>query len=213
MKPILQVALDFTSLKEALRVAEAAVNGGADWLEVGTPLIKSVGIGAVKTIADRFPKITVVADMKTIDTGYLEAKMATSHGAHVVTVLGLASDRTIKETAHATHEDGAKLMVDLMLVKDLRKRAEEVVALGADYVLLHVGKDVQKEGLTPLTLLNEIVDVVGVPVAVAGGLSALTAPAAVKAGARIVVIGSAISCAPDPEIATRRIREALDLTL
>ncbi|MEM0090747.1 MAG: DUF561 domain-containing protein, partial [Nitrososphaerota archaeon] len=91
-----------------------------------------------------------------------------------------------------------------------RKRAEEVVALGADYVLLHIGKDVQKDGLTPLTLLREIANAVDVPVAVAGGLSALTAPMAVKAGAKIVVIGSAISSAPDPETATRKIREALD---
>ncbi|MEM4545219.1 MAG: 3-hexulose-6-phosphate synthase [Nitrososphaerota archaeon] len=210
MRPILQVALDFTSLEEAFRVAEAAVNGGADWLEIGTPLIKSVGISAVKTIAERFPKITIVADMKTVDTGYLEARMAVIHGARVVTVLGLASDRTIKEVADAAHEYNAKLMVDLMLVRDLRKRAEEVVALGADYVLLHIGKDVQKDGLTPLTLLREIANAVDVPVAVAGGLSALTAPMAVKAGAKIVVIGSAISSAPDPETATRKIREALD---
>ncbi|MEM0456124.1 MAG: 3-hexulose-6-phosphate synthase [Nitrososphaerota archaeon] len=210
MRPILQVALDFTSLEEAFRVAEAAVNGGADWLEIGTPLIKSVGISVVKTIAKRFPKITIVADMKTVDTGYLEARMAVIHGARVVTVLGLASDRTIKEAADAAHEYNAKLMVDLMLVRDLRKRAEEVVALGADYVLLHIGKDVQKDGLTPLTLLREIANAVDVPVAVAGGLSALTAPMAVKAGAKIVVIGSAISSAPDPETATRKIREALD---
>lgn len=210
MRPILQVALDFTSLDQAFRIAEAAVNGGADWLEVGTPLIKSVGISAVKAIAERFPKITVVADMKTIDTGYLEAQMAAERGARVVTVLGLASDRTIKEAADAAHEYCAKLMVDLMLVKDLRKRAEEVVTLGADYVLLHIGKDLQKDGLTPITWLKELVHTIGVPVAVAGGLSALTALAAVKSGAKIVVVGSAISTAPDPLAATREVREAID---
>ncbi len=210
MRPILQVALDFTSLEQALRVAEAAVSGGADWLEVGTPLIKSLGISAVKLVAERFPNVTVVADMKTIDTGYLEALMAASHGARVVTVLGLASDRTIEEAADAAHEHSAKLMVDLMLVRDLRKRAEEVVTLGADYVLLHVGKDLQKDGLTPLAWLREIVDCVEVPVAVAGGLSALTAPMAVKAGAKIIVVGGAISGAPDPEKTTREIRKAID---
>ncbi len=39
MKPILQVALDFVELIRALNLAEEAVNGGADWLEAGTPLI------------------------------------------------------------------------------------------------------------------------------------------------------------------------------
>lgn len=136
--------------------------------------------------------------------------MAATHGAHVVTVLGLASDRTIKEAADAAHEHKAKLMVDLMLVRDLRKRAEEVVALGADYVLLHIRKDLQKDGLTPFTSLREVVSAIEVPVAVAGGLSEPTSPIAVKAGAKIVVVGSAISGAPDPATATRKIREALD---
>lgn len=67
MRLILQVALDFTSIEEAFRVAEVVMDGGADRFEVGTPLIKSVGIGAVKAIAEHFPKITVVADMKTVD--------------------------------------------------------------------------------------------------------------------------------------------------
>ena len=48
--PILQVALDFANLSQALRVAREAVAGGAQWLEAGTPLIKSEGLEAVRAL-------------------------------------------------------------------------------------------------------------------------------------------------------------------
>ncbi len=67
--PILQVALDFANLSQALRVAEEAVAGGAQWLEAGTPLIKSEGLGSVRELKKRFPDHTIVADMKTMDAG------------------------------------------------------------------------------------------------------------------------------------------------
>src|SRR5439155_552393 len=38
MEPVLQVALDHMHLKRALLAAAEAVEGGADWLEAGTPL-------------------------------------------------------------------------------------------------------------------------------------------------------------------------------
>ncbi|GAJ02521.1 unnamed protein product, partial [marine sediment metagenome] len=68
MESILQVAFDFVNLKRALKVAEAAVAGGADWLEAGTPLIKSEGLDIVRELRGRFPDYTIVADMKIMDT-------------------------------------------------------------------------------------------------------------------------------------------------
>ena len=44
MEPVLQVALDFMHLRRALQAAKEAVEGGADWVEAGTPLIKSEGV-------------------------------------------------------------------------------------------------------------------------------------------------------------------------
>ncbi|MHC5039293.1 MAG: orotidine 5'-phosphate decarboxylase / HUMPS family protein, partial [Planctomycetota bacterium] len=46
----LQVALDFVNLKRALKVARESVEGGADILEAGTPLIKSEGLDAVRAL-------------------------------------------------------------------------------------------------------------------------------------------------------------------
>ena len=67
--PILQVALDILDLSRAYAIAEETLAGGADWIEIGTPLIKSEGMAAVREIRKRHPKITIVSDMKISDTG------------------------------------------------------------------------------------------------------------------------------------------------
>ncbi|MBU4148932.1 MAG: orotidine 5'-phosphate decarboxylase, partial [Candidatus Omnitrophica bacterium] len=74
MKPILQVALDFVNLKRALKCAGEAVAGGVDWLEAGTPLIKSEGLSAVRELRRMFPRKTIVADMKIMDAGRVEVE-------------------------------------------------------------------------------------------------------------------------------------------
>ena len=83
-KAVLQVALDVLELKRALQIAQESLDGGADWIEVGTPLIKSEGMQAVRMMKDRFPDITLVADMKVADTGTLEVEMAAKAGARYV---------------------------------------------------------------------------------------------------------------------------------
>jgi hypothetical protein len=72
MAVILQVALDFVDLHRAVKVAEEAIEGGADWLEIGTPLIKSEGMNAIRHLRKVFPGVTLLADMKTMDAGRAE---------------------------------------------------------------------------------------------------------------------------------------------
>ena len=67
--PILQLALDVVDLHRALQIAEESVKGGVDWLEIGTPLIKSEGMNAIRSLKRKFPDIIIVADMKTLDVG------------------------------------------------------------------------------------------------------------------------------------------------
>jgi 3-hexulose-6-phosphate synthase/6-phospho-3-hexuloisomerase len=66
VKPILQLALDFIDLQRALKNAQAGIAGGVNWLEAGTPLIKSEGLNAVRELRKLFPQTTIVADMKII---------------------------------------------------------------------------------------------------------------------------------------------------
>src|SRR5450830_1747238 len=101
MEKILQVALDFVDLKRALKVAREAVEGGADWLEAGTPLIKSEGLNAVRTLKKLFPKKTIVADLKTFDAGRVEVEMAAKAGADIVSVMAAAPIETIRDSVLA----------------------------------------------------------------------------------------------------------------
>ncbi len=209
-KPILQVALDVYNIHRALEIAEEAVEGGADWVEAGTPLIKSEGLNAVRDLKKAFPDRTVVADMKTMDTGSLETEMAIKAGAGVVTILGASHDGTIREAVEAARKYGGEVMVDLIGVEDKPARAREVEELGAHYVGLHVGVDEQMEGLSPVDLVRDVVEATSLPVAIAGGLTSETVAPLVEAGARVIIVGGAIHKAQDATEAARRLRRALD---
>lgn len=212
-RPNLQVALDLTSIDKALSIAEKAWSNGADILEAGTPLIKSEGLKAVKILRREFPDAVIVADMKTVDVGDLEASLAAEAGADIVTVMGFAWDSTIKVVVRAAKEYGVLVEADLMYVEDIIGRARRLKELGVDIIGLHIGIDVQKErGITASTLMEEVkkvVEIFGNNVSVAGGLREDNVGNVVKAGARIIVVGSAITKADDPGNATRRIKEAI----
>jgi len=213
MKVKLQVALDLIDLNQALIIGREALEGGADIVEAGTPLIKKFGMEAVKALRSAFPDVTIVADMKTMDAGALEAEMALIAGADIVTVMALAPEETIIEALDKARELGGKVMVDLMNVTDVRNVALRMKELRADYLCLHVGIDVQKRrGVSPEQLCREISEVSSIlpnRVAVAGGIKAETAPKYAKAGASIIIVGGAITRSSNPREATKRIKEAI----
>lgn len=211
MKPILQLALDFLNLNRALKVAGEAMKGGVDWLEAGTPLIKSEGLDAIRKLREKFPKATIVADMKIMDVGRIETEAAAKAGADVVCVLAAASDSTIKECVEAGKNYGAKIEADLIEVqeRELEKRVKAIAKLGVDYIGVHCAIDEQMRGKDPFARLRKVAKLVNIPVACAGGINSETAPQAVKAGAQIVIVGGAITKAKGPLQATRRIKKAM----
>jgi 3-hexulose-6-phosphate synthase/6-phospho-3-hexuloisomerase len=133
-KVFLQVALDILELKRALQIAREAIEGGADWIEVGTPLIKSEGMSAIRSMRDQFPDSVLVADMKIADTGTLEVEMAAKAGANIVCVLADADDAVIEEAVMAAKLYGIRLMADLINVKDPVTRACHLESLGIDII-------------------------------------------------------------------------------
>ena len=210
MKPILQVALDEVELKRALIIAREAVAGGADYIEAGTPLIKSEGMNAVRKLKEDFGDHVVVADMKIMDTGAIEAEMAIKSGAGVVTILGACDDATVQDAVRSAGKYGGRLMVDLINVPDPVARARRMQELGADIVGVHVGIDQQMVGKDPLEILKEVRKAVSIQIAVAGGLDADSAATAVALGADIVIVGGNITRAGDVTGAARRVRQSID---
>jgi 3-hexulose-6-phosphate synthase/6-phospho-3-hexuloisomerase len=209
-RPVLQVALDFMHLKRALQAAREAVEGGADWLEAGTPLIKSEGMEAVRALKRAFPDRVIVADLKTMDTGAFEVEMAAKAGAEVISVMMVTDDATVLEAVKAARRYGSKIMGDLMAVQDKVKRAKEVEALGVDYLCHHVSIDEQMIARTPLEELKALAEAVNIPIAVAGGLNSETVSQALDAGATIIIVGGAIIKEPNVTKATEDIKRAIE---
>jgi len=209
-KAVLQVALDLLELKRALQIAKESLEGGADWIEAGTPLIKSEGMQAVRAMRDHFPDSVIVADMKVADTGTLEVEMAAKAGANIVCILADADDSVIAESVRAAGLYGIRIMADLINVPDPIPRALILEKMGVDIICAHVGIDQQMVGKSSLDLLADLAALIHIPLAVAGGIDIKSAGLAVKYGADIVIVGGWITRSADVCGSTKKIRKELD---
>ena len=204
MKPIVQISLDITTSREALETAEMAMRAGVDWLEAGTPLIIAEGMHGVRALRERFPNTPIVADLKTMDGGYLEAEMMAKAGATHVVVMARAHEETIRCVVKAGHDFGVKVMGDNMVCDDMVAGAKWLEDLGCDYVIHHIGFDERRgiaaRGLrmpSPLDQLREVVKAVSVPVQAVGGLTLEQAVQTPEYGAPLVVLGAPLTIDAD----------------
>jgi 3-hexulose-6-phosphate synthase len=200
MQPIVQLSLDLTDLKEAIRTARVAVEAGVDWLEAGTPLLLAEGLHAVKALRAEFPEHPIVADLKTMDGGYLEAEMMAKAGATHVVVMARAHEETIKCVVQAGRDHGVKVMGDNLGCEDKAAASRAMEDLGVDYIVHHTGFD-ERNGifaatgkrLSPLDDLDAVVKAVSIPVQAVGGLTIEEAISMPKRGAPLVVIGAPLA--------------------
>lgn len=192
MKPLVQISLDLTTIDEAIQVAHAAIRAGADWLEIGTPLILAEGLHGVRALRKEFPDVPIVVDLKTMDGAGLEAEMMFKAGANMTVVMGQAHDASIIEQVKMAERYGGKVMCDLMLCPDKPARARRAEELGVDYIIVHTGFDERNmiKGLSPLNDLEPVLDAVNIPVQVVGGLTVEQAIETIEKGAQIVVFGA-----------------------
>src|SRR5271155_3107980 len=130
MKTIVQISLDLTSIPEALETARLALRAGVDWLEAGTPLIIAEGMNGVRALRAEFPGIPIVADLKTMDGGWLEAEMMAQAGATHVVVMERAHPETVKVVVKAGRDFGIEVMAANLGADDLvaaARRLEDLV--------------------------------------------------------------------------------------
>ena len=197
-------------LDRSIEIAKEAISGGADWIEAGTPLIKSEGMNSVREMKKSLPGTRIVADMKTVDTGAMEVEMAAKAGADIVAMLAVSDNSTVEDALRAAHKYGVQIMMDLLTVPDPVERSRELEALGVDYICVHVGIDQQMTGRDTLDFLKQIVKEVKTPVAAAGGIDATSGAAAIASGAAIVIVGGSVVRSADVTGSARKIREAID---
>lgn len=202
--PTVQISLDVTDLDEAVETAAMALRAGVDWLEAGTPLLLAHGLHAVKTLRESFPDTPIVADLKTMDGGYLEAEMMAKAGATHVVVMARAHDETIKCVVQAGKDYGVGVMGDNLACPDMVAGARHLQDLGCGYIVHHIGFD-ERRGIaaaghrmpSPLDDLKKVVSAVNVPVQAVGGLSIEQAVACPSYGAPLVVLGAPLTIDAD----------------
>lgn len=204
MKPIVQISLDIINIDEALETAAMAMRAGVDWLEAGTPLILAEGLHGVKKLRASFPGVPIVADLKTMDGGYLEAEMMAKAGATHVVVMARAHEETIKCVVKAGKDFGVKVMGDNLGSKDRVAAAKWLEDLGCDFIVHHIGYD-ERRGIaaqgkqmpSPLDQLQAVVNEVNIPVQAVGGLSLEQAIRCPEYGAPLVVLGAPLTIDAD----------------
>lgn len=204
MNTIVQISLDIISIPEALDTAHLAMRAGVDWLEAGTPLIIAEGMNGVRALRAEFPGVPIVADLKTMDGGWLEAEIMAKAGATHVVVMERAHPETVKMVVKAGRDLGVKVMGDNLGAADMVAAAKRLEDLGCDYVIHHIGYD-QRRGLvaaghpcpSPLDQLREVVAAVKVPVQAVGGLSIEQAIRTPEYGAPLVVLGAPLTIEAD----------------
>jgi 3-hexulose-6-phosphate synthase/6-phospho-3-hexuloisomerase len=204
MNTIVQISLDITSIPEAIETAHLAVRCGVDWLEAGTPLIIAEGMNGVRALRSEFPGVPIVADLKTMDGGWLEAELMATAGATHVVVMERAHPETVKMVVKAGKDFGLAVMGDDLGAEDKIAAARRLDELGCDFVIHHVGYD-ERRGLalrgqpvpSPLDQLRDIVAAVRVPVQAVGGLSIEQAIRTPEYGAPLVVLGAPLTIDAD----------------
>ncbi|HMG89719.1 MAG TPA: orotidine 5'-phosphate decarboxylase / HUMPS family protein [Chryseolinea sp.] len=204
MKPIVQISLDLTNIDEALETAAIAMRAGVDWLEAGTPLILAEGLYGVRELRKAFPNTPIVADLKTMDGGYLEAEMMAKAGASYVVVMARAHEETIKCVVKAGRDYGIGVMGDNLGCPDMVEAAKWLQDLGCGYIIHHIGYD-ERRGIaaqgrrmpSPLDQLKEVVAAVDIPVQAVGGLSLEQAIQCPAYGAPLVVLGAPLTIDAD----------------
>lgn len=204
MRTIVQISLDVTDLDEALSTAALALRAGVDWLEAGTPFILAYGLLGVRELRKAFPKTPIVADLKTMDGGYLEAEMMAKAGATHVVVMARAHEETLRCVVKAGQDFGVKVMGDNLACPDMVAAAKMLEDFGCHYIVHHIGYD-ERRGIaargqrmpSPLDQLHAVVQAVNVPVQAVGGLTLEQAVRTPEYGAPLVVLGAPLTIDAD----------------
>ncbi|WP_409200239.1 bifunctional 5,6,7,8-tetrahydromethanopterin hydro-lyase/3-hexulose-6-phosphate synthase [Methanobrevibacter sp. DSM 116169] len=198
--PYLQVALDLDNMEAMEKIIHAIPDKERVLLEAGTPLVKKFGVGVVGKIRELRPDAFIIADLKTLDVGRVEIKMAADETADAVAISGLGTTESIEKAIHETQKQGIYSILDMMNVDDFEKKLTNLKEdLRPDIVLLHRNVDLEtyksEKGedtseMTEWGNINKIKDILGGGlVAVAGGITPDKVEEATSKGADIIIAG------------------------
>lgn len=205
----LQLALDLVNIPQAIEVIKE-VEEHIDIVEIGTPVINKEGLNAVTEIKAAFPNLVVLADVKIMDAAGYEVSQASAAGADIITILAQAEDSSIKGAIEEAKKQGKQILIDMIAVKDVKKRAAELDQLGADYICVHTGYDLQAEGKDSFEDLRTIKSVVkNTKTAIAGGIKLETLTEVIKAAPDLIIVGGGITSKDDRKAEAAQIKKLI----
>ncbi len=196
--PYLQVALDNPNITAISNVVQQLPVSDHLILEAGTPLIKRYGVDVIRKLREIRPDAFIVADLKTLDTGNLEARMVADATADAIVVSALAPIPTLDKAIKEAHKTGIYAVMDTLNNPDPLSVLEQLEEL-PDVVELHRAIDLEEgeekhawKGIRDIKALAEKRKS-KMLVAVAGGVRVDVIPDALGLGADILVVGRAIT--------------------
>ncbi len=211
--PYLQVAMDLVDIKSVEKVLTELPKNDHLLIEAGTPLIKKFGLSIVSDIRRMRPDAFIIADLKTLDTGNLEARMAADSSADAVVISGLAPLGTLEKAIKEANKTGIYSVVDMLNVPSPVEVVSKLAALGAtpDVVELHRAIDAEDTEYN-WGDIPAIRKAAGgkILIATAGGIRQHVVKDALKAGADILVVGRAITASKNIQNAAEGFLEELN---
>src|SRR3982751_862765 len=147
-RTLIQIALDYPTMEQAIASARQGIEAGVDILEVGTPLIVAQGVNTIGQLKRAFPDYPVLADYKTMDSGGKNTHLTHDQGGQYMTVCGNAPDQTVQAAVAASKETGGEVVVDLIGCKNVAQRAAKCEQWGVDMLYLHSGADQRRADAT-----------------------------------------------------------------
>lgn len=184
-----------------------------DIIEVGTPVLKRFGLSAITTACELAGGKPVMADTKTVDAGGLEAEMVFAAGAASMTALALAPTATRRAVLDVAARYGRIVIFDTILGAP-SETDEFIVEMGGGehWVGLHASSDARLAGDKTNRHINAVTrwQAKGARVLLAGGIGRANLQRSLEANADVIVIGSSVSAATDPEREAAWIRSHVD---
>lgn len=213
--PYLQVALDLVDLAVVRRVLSQLPDSDHLLIEVGTPLVKKFGASVVKEIRTVRPSSFVVLDLKTLDTGNLEVRLAADATADAVVISGLAPKKTLELAIQEARKTGIYSVIDMLNVPDPLAVLRSLSAL-PDVVEMHraIDQEAERHNWEAIAEIKRMAATSDrkILVAVAGGIRVDTVASALSSGADIVVSGRAITGSKDVKDAAEQFLSELKQT-
>jgi len=195
--PYLQIAIDIPDIELVKRVLREVPTSDHVIFEAGTPLIKKYGLNVIALMREVRKDAFIVADLKTLDTGNIEARMAADATADEVVISGLAPKNTIEKAIFEAKKTGIYSCIDMLNVDDPASLLKSL-SVKPDVVELHRAIDEEHGSEHRWGDIESIKQASeNALIAVAGGITVDNLREAIKCGADIVVVGRAITKAGD----------------